>query len=216
MKQNLKNINIIVAALVIIIIPILIYCFLAKQATLGEWLGFFGTYFGSAISIGFSYINTKYQLKKRYEKEIVDNLHKLSREIEAFLNPVYDLQEILYQMLNEEKLIQSKNGVRDLVKEITNVIAQTDNFTVEFDYVMNQLEKRETKVISPIFKAWFDSYHSFYILKSISNNYSTKKELSGYSIRDLLKIIEIFIDKSRDLKSIILKVYDKRMKETIG
>lgn len=214
MKQNWKNI--IAAAFVIIIIPILIYCFFAKQATLGEWLGFFGTYFGSAISIGFSYINTKYQLKKRYEKEIVDNLHKLSREIQVFLNPVYDLQETLNQMLNEKNLMQSKNDVKDLVKEIPNVIAQTDNFTVEFDYVMNQLEKRETKVISPIFKAWVDSYHSFYIIKTISNNYSTKKVLDGYSISHLLKIIEIFIDKSLDLKSIILKVYDKRMMETIG
>lgn len=214
MKQNWRNI--IGAALVIIIIPILIYYFLAKQATLGEWLGFFGTYFGSAISIGFAYINTKYQLKKRYEKEIVDNLHKLSREIQAFLNPVYDLQETLNQMLNEKNLMQSKNDVRELVKEIPNVIAQTDNFTIEFDYVMNQLEKIETKMISPIFKAWFDSYHSFYIIKSISNNYSTQKVLDGYSISHLLKIIEIFINKSLDLKSIILKVYDKRMKETIG
>ena len=39
-------------------IPVLLYFLFSKKVTPGEWLGFFGTYFGSAISIGFAYINT--------------------------------------------------------------------------------------------------------------------------------------------------------------
>lgn len=207
MKQNWKNINMIATALVIIIIPILIYYFLAKQATLGEWLGFFGTYFGSAISIGFAYVNTKYQLIKEHEREVIDNLHGLLRSADILLNSLNDSYSAIIEYVEENSdfLIDSK--ISKKLQTIYNSMSQLDTFKVDIDFVMNQLSQSEREMISPKFKKWLDSYKSIDNLKFINKD----GDLS-YSYKEELISIKKFMKLSKELKLSIANVCDQRVK----
>lgn len=221
MKQNLKNINIISAALVIIIIPILIYYFFAKQATLGEWLGFFGTYFGSAISIGFAYINTKQQLKKTYEKEIVDNLRDLLRSFELYLKSLGNLYDVQNEVLYDQVFLRDIYNYKEIGDKILYVLNRSDNLLVEFDSIMNQLKENETEQINPAFKAWNDRYRSMHYIKYVCNNLSPKKvEEPGfktYFVKNIERLeLTDFIAQTEEFKLAIAKVYKKRLKKVIS
>ena len=196
----------IAAALVIIIIPILIYYFLANQATLGEWLGFFGTYFGSAISIGFAYINTKFQLKKTNEKDIVDNLYNILRTLEIISSYLDNLR---ITILNNKTIDQKTS--KQINQEIFNVEVKINNFDIDFATLSNQLKKDEFKQIKPKFNTWFDNcdvifsikYADPYILHDIT---LSKK-------RDWIKQINKLLKSTNELKLSIAAVYDQRIEK---
>ena len=195
MKQNWKNINMIAAALVIIIIPILIYYFLANQATLGEWLGFFGTYF-----------NTKFQLKKTNEKDIVDNLYNILRTLEIISSYLDNLR---ITILNNKTIDQKTS--KQINQEIFNVEVKINNFDIDFATLSNQLKKDEFKQIKPKFNTWFDNcdvifsikYADPYILHDIT---LSKK-------RDWIKQINKLLKSTNELKLSIAAVYDQRIEK---
>lgn len=196
----------IAAALVIIIIPILIYYFLAKQATLGEWLGFFGTYFGSAISIGFAYINTRYQLKKEYEKEITENLHSLLRSTDILSNSLKNLRYAIYVFTLEKRFPSLKPNYSKYLQVISNAMSQIDDFKLDIDSVMNQLRQSEKEMIRPQYKKWLDDYNHLQFLKRIE----TSNALRYPTAERIIKCIDNFIKISNEIKFLIKKVYEKR------
>lgn len=200
------------------LIPALLYFFFAKKVTSGEWLGFFGTYFGSAISIGFAYINTEQQLKKTYEKEIVDNLRDFLRSFEFYLNSLYDIQEARDEWLNKSRNIYN---YKEMSSKILNVLNRTDSLLVELDSIMNQLKGDETEQINPAFKAWFEGYHSIYYIKSICNDFPANRMQEGVFMvefdNNIANLnIESFIDQAVELKLAIANVYKKRLKKVIS
>lgn len=210
MKQNWKNI--IAATFVIIIIPILIYCFLAKQATLGEWLGFFGTYFGSAISIGFAYINTRYQLRKEYEKEITENLHSLLRSTDILLNSLKNLRYAIHVFVLEKDFPKLKLNYSKYLQVITNVMSQIDDFKLDIDSVINQLRQSEKEMIRPQYKKWLDDYNHLQFLKRIETSTPLRYPI-GHSTERIIEHIDNFIKISNEIKFSIKKVYEKRMEK---
>ncbi len=58
-----KNQVVIIAIFFSIAIPLVIFLFVGDKTSIGDWLGFLGSYIGSIITIIFSYVNTQYQLK---------------------------------------------------------------------------------------------------------------------------------------------------------
>ncbi|MCT6888254.1 MAG: hypothetical protein M3Z87_01135 [Lactobacillus sp.] len=207
MKQNWKIIT--AFAFVIIIIPTLIYCFLAKQATLGEWLGFFGTYFGSAISIGFAYINTRYQLRKEYEKEITENLHSLLRSTDILSITLKNLRYAIYVFTLKKKFHGLKVNYSKYLQVIVNAMSQIDDFKLDIDSVMNQLRQSEKEMIRPQYKKWLDDYNHLQFLKRIE----TSKPLLDstiYPAERIIKSIDNFIKISNEIKFSIKKIYEKR------
>lgn len=217
-KLNLITLKIIAVVFIISFIPALLYLFFKKQATLGEWLGFFGTYFGSAISIGFAYINTKYQLKKAKDKDVIDDLHNLLRSTETVLNYLDDLNQTIVQFSGT---VDSANNLgfngnyqemfQIISKKFSNVVAQTSNFKIDFCSLMDRLEKSETEKIEPKFEKWYGWYHVIYINKSLVYMEITKSdnnESEGY--------IPEFIKLTKELKLSIEEVYKKRMETYIN
>lgn len=220
MKQNWKNI--VAAAFVIIIIPILIYYFFAKQATIGEWLGFFGSYIGSAISIVFAYINTKIQLEKNNEKEVIDDLHNLLQSTETILSFLEDLDETLANVYRDKqslKLFDIDIDIQKIYQIISqkffNVATQINNFKVNFGTIMDRLEKSEIEKLEPDFKKWFDWYRIVYSSKSLINIYSLEANSNRSGRNGLEGNIPTLIKATKELRSSIKDVYNKRMETHI-
>lgn len=157
MKQNWKIIT--AFTFVIIIIPTLIYYFFAKQATIGEWLGFFGSYIGSAISIVFAYINTKIQLGKTKEKEVIDDLEKLLRSAQI-ISRYFD--SLKTTMLDDKTMDQATS--QQFAQKIFNVEIQINKFGMDYAALINKLNKKEYENIDQKFNTWFDDC---YIILSI-------------------------------------------------
>ena len=201
MKQNREKI--IVAALVIIIIPILIYCFLAKKATIGEWLGFFGSYIGSAISIAFAYINTMIQLKKTNEKEIIDDLHNLLRTAQIISRYLDSLRAT---MLDDKTMDQATS--QQFAQKIFNVEIQINNFSLDYTTLINKLKKNEYENIEPKFNTWFDDgYIIFSIMNTTPNGLLDKTFLKK---SNWIEKINNLIKSTEELEFSIAKVCDKR------
>lgn len=216
MKQNWKNI--IGAALVIIITPILIYYFFAKQATIGEWLGFFGSYIGSSISIAFAYINTMIQMKKTNEKEVIDDIHNLLLSTETILSYLEDLDETLANVSNSKQSpnlfgidIDIQKIYQIISQKFFNVATQINNFKVDFGTIMDRLEKSETEKLEPYFKKWFDWYRNVYSAKFLINIYSIEANRDGSDRNGLEGNIPELIKATKELSSSIKDVYNKRM-----
>ena len=220
MKQNWKNI--IGAAFVIIIIPILIYCFFAKKATIGEWLGFFGSYIGSVISIAFAYINTMIQMKKANEKEVIGDLHNLLLSTETILSYLEDLDETLANVSNNKQSsnlfgidIDIQKIYQIISQKFFNVTAQVNNFKVDFGTIMDRLEKSEIEKLESYFKKWFDWYRIVYSGKFLINIYSIAANRDGSDRNGLEGNIPKLIKATKELSSSIKDVYNKRMETNI-
>lgn len=220
MKQNWKNI--IGAAFVIIIIPILIYCFFAKKATIGEWLGFFGSYIGSAISIAFAYINTMIQMKKANEKEVIGDLHNLLLSTETILSYLEDLDETLANVSNNKQSsnlfgidIDIQKIYQIISQKFFNVTTQVNNFKVDFGTIMDRLEKSEIEKLESYFKKWFDWYRIVYSGKFLINIYSIAANRDGSDRNGLEGNIPKLIKATKELSSSIKDVYNKRMETNI-
>lgn len=220
-KISLASLKVITVIFTIGLIPVLLYLIFAKKVTSGEWLGFFGTYFGSAISIGFAYINTKQQLKKTYEKEIVDNLRDLLRSFELYLKSLGNLYDVRNDVLYDQIFLRDIYNYKEIGDKILYVLNRADNLLVEFDSIMNQLKENETEQINPAFKAWNDRYRSFHYIKYVCNNLSPEKVeepgFKAYFVKNIERLdLTEFIAQTEEFKLAIAKVYKKRLKKVIS
>lgn len=199
-------------------IPVLLYFLFSKKVTPGEWLGFFGTYFGSAISIGFAYINTRYQFKEKYEKEATDNLYKLLKKNKSLLNSLYDMQEKLKMLIEEETRIGIGIGTRvtdfELPDMISTAMSQIEIFLEEFPFVMNQLTRIENEHIMSKYDNWYKGYSSIDFLKSYSKqrqDYRYDTDNFSYNfIKKAHYCLANFIDESVELESALSTIYKER------
>lgn len=158
----------------IIIIPILICYFFAKQITIGEWLGFFGSYLGSLISIAFAYFNTMIQLKITNEKEVINDLENLLRSAQIMLRYLDSLNTTMHN-----GSIMNQATSQQFIQKVFNVEIQINKFGMDYSALSVKLKENERENTDLKFNTWFDDCS---IILSIMNT-----PLNGLLNKTLLK-----------------------------
>lgn len=134
----------------------------------GNWLGFWGSYLGSILSIAFAYVNTKMQLKesKRNDYEKAIKLRELDSAVSLLQAAAY-LQNHVHSLQVEFKYNKDQKNYKDLkIDTLSKIYEIQNNYMEKYNYSIVVYKAEDPKDIVEQNKKIYSYYIS--LIKTVN------------------------------------------------
>lgn len=161
---------------IVMLIPTVLDSIFGKKVNAHDWFNFYGSFFGTLLGIGFSYINTKLQLKQSKQNDLNNELK--IKEIEN-LALLYDESATLLVDIHNAtaELLQYKINIKDKNYRFNKTFKIKDSLNHFVDFYNSHLafiNLEDAKLIRENLKVLKDEIDSFF--------YKNEKYLSNFNI----------------------------------